>query len=65
MTLESNTIYICERLARPAVRNGDYNAEERYLLDMLKVVSNNRKPREVVDGVRKAKRGKPDRREKG
>jgi serine/threonine protein kinase len=54
-----------ERLARQAVRAGDYNAAEKYVLDMLKIAPNNRKLKEALDDVRKAKRGKPDRREKG
>jgi hypothetical protein len=53
-----------ERLARQAVRDGDYNAAEKYVLDMLKVAPNNRKLKEALDDVRKAKRGKPDRRDK-
>jgi hypothetical protein len=53
-----------ERLARQAVRDGDYNAAEKYVLDMLKIAPNNRKLKEALDDVRKAKRGKPDRRGK-
>jgi hypothetical protein len=52
-----------ERLARQAVRDGDYNTAEKYVLDMLKIAPNNRKLKEALDDVRKAKRGKPDRRE--
>ena len=48
------TIDEYERLARQAVRDGDYNAAEQYLLDMLTLAPNNRKLKDALEEVRRA-----------
>jgi hypothetical protein len=51
-----------ERLARQAVRAGDYDTAETYLVEMLKIAPGNRKLTRALEDVRNLKGGKPLRR---
>jgi hypothetical protein len=59
------TIDEYERLARQAVRVGDYAAAEAYLRDILKLAPNNPKLKAALEDLRNRRSGSSDRKRKG